>query len=51
MQSILLDEEALLAIGTALRAAADMAGAKGSAVELLDSKSTRGEFRVTWDGT
>lgn len=45
----LLDEEALLAIGTALRAAADLAGAKESTVELLDTTPTRGEFRVRWE--
>lgn len=44
----LLDEEGLLAVGTALRAAADMAGAKQSSVEVVESRVSHGDFVVRW---
>jgi hypothetical protein len=44
----LLDDEGLLAIGAAFRAAVDATGAKGKEVELIDFWPTRGRLRVTW---
>lgn len=44
----LLDDEGLLAIGEALRAAAEATGAKGPRVELGEVSPTRGRLRVDW---
>ena len=44
----LLDDEGLLAIGTALRVAGEAAGAKSTAVELVDVTPTSGHVRMNW---
>lgn len=44
----LLDDEGLLAIGTALRAAGEVAGAKSTSVQLVDVAPTYGHVRLDW---
>jgi hypothetical protein len=44
----MLDEEGLLAVGTALRAAGEMAGAIRTEIELVDATPTVGHVRLDW---
>jgi hypothetical protein len=44
----LLDDEGLLAIGCALRAAGEMAGAKKTEIQLVDVSPTLGHVRLDW---
>jgi hypothetical protein len=44
----LLDDEGLLAIGTALRVAAEAAGAKSTTIQLVDVGPTSGHVRLHW---
>lgn len=44
----LLDDEGLLAISTALRAAGEAAGAKRTAIELVDVSPVLGHVRMDW---
>jgi len=47
-QRYLLDDEGLLAIGTALRAAGEVAGAKSTNIQLVDVTATSGHVRLDW---
>jgi hypothetical protein len=44
----LLDDEGLLAIGTALRVAAEAAGAKSTTIQIVDVAPTVGHVRLHW---
>ena len=44
----MLDDDGLLAIGTALRAAGEMAGAKSTQIQLVDASPTCGHIRLDW---
>jgi hypothetical protein len=44
----MLDDDGLLAIGTALRAAGEMAGAKSTQIQLVDATPTCGHVRLDW---
>jgi hypothetical protein len=44
----MLDDEGLLAIGTALRAAGEVAGAKRTEIQLVDVTPTLGHVRLDW---
>ena len=47
-QRYLLDDEGLLAIGEALRAAGEVAGAKSTNIQLVDVSPTSGHVRLDW---
>ena len=43
------DEEGLLAVGTALRAACEVAGGKDIRLELREVGETKGRFELFWE--